>query len=711
MKRQALIRAVAFSWLLLMLAPAAFGQVSDWKQIVIKPLPPFHPQEPKRVQLPNGMVIFLQPDHELPFISGTIRIRGGSLAEPADKTGLVTIYGASWRTGGTKTQTGDALDDYLEARAAKVETRGGSNSTSLSWDCLKDDFDDVFKAVVDILRNPEFREDKIALAKRQMDTSIARRNDDASGIAHREATRLGYGKNTPYGRIPEFATVAAVTREDLLNWHRAHVYPNNIILGVSGDFDPDAMESKLKAAFESWERGPDLPKTEAAIEPARPGLYFVPKDDVNQSEIQMVELGTKRDNPDYYAIEVLNEIFGGSFASRLVLDIRTKRGLAYAVGGGVGADFDHPGLTRIGMGTKSGKTVEAIQALEEEIDGLTKRPPSEVELKKAKDSILNSFIFEFDSKAKVMGERMTYEFYGYPADFLERYRGGIEKVTLADVNRVAAKYIHKDQFAILVVGKASDFDQPLAKLGEVTTLDVSIPTPTAAAAAKPASSNPEGMALIAKVVEGLGGAEKVKSIKSIRGTANLQFKTPQGDVQISGVETIVYPDHVHQQMTTPRGEMTMAASPTSAFMASPMGARDLPASQKQDMINDIKRDPIYIAQHAGDPQFVFAAAGSEKIGDVNAAILDISGEGVSMRWYVDPSNGHVLRASWQGTGPEGPAEMVADYSDWQTTDGVSLPFKDTQTRGGEAALSEQMQKLEINPAIDMKIFEKPAAKQ
>ncbi|HET7840600.1 MAG TPA: pitrilysin family protein, partial [Terriglobia bacterium] len=386
MKRQALIRAVAFAWLLLMFSPAAFGQVSDWKQIVIKPLPPFHPQEPRRVQLPNGMVVFLQPDHELPFISGSLRIRGGSRDEPGDKVGLVSIYGSSWRTGGTKTQTGDALDDYLEARAAKVETRGGFDSTSLSWDCLKDDFDDVFKAVVDILRNPEFREDKIVLAKRQMDTAIARRNDDPSGIARREATRLGYGKNTPYGRIPEFSTVAAVTREDLVNFHRAHVYPNNIILGVSGDFDPDAMESKLKAAFESWERGPDLPKTEAAIEPARPGVYFVPKDDVNQSEIQMVELGTKRDNPDYYAIEVLNEIFGGSFASRLVLDIRTKRGLAYAVGGGIGADFDHPGLTRIGMGTKSGKTVEAIQALEEEIDGLTKKPPSVEELKKAKDT-------------------------------------------------------------------------------------------------------------------------------------------------------------------------------------------------------------------------------------------------------------------------------------------------------------------------------------
>ena len=696
---------------LLLAAPAAFSQVSSWKQIVIRPLPPFHPQEPKRIELPNGMVIFLQPDHELPFISGTLRIRGGSLEEPAGKVGLVSIYGRAWRTGGTTSQTGDALDDYLEERAAHVETLGGLDSTSLSWDCMHADFDDVFKVALDLLRHPEFRQDKIDLAKRQMDTAIARRNDDSSAIAGREAAMLGYGEDSPYARIPQYSTIAAVTRSDLVKWHDTYVHPNNIILGVSGDFDPAAMEAKLKAAFEDWQRGPALPKPEPAIHPAKPGLYFVAKNDVNQSQIQMVELGTRRDNPDYYAIEALNEIFGGSFASRLVEDIRSKRGLAYAVGGGIGTAFDHPGLVRIGMGTKSSTTVAAIQALDEEIDGLKTNPPTATELKKAKDDILNSFVFSFDSKAKVLAERMNYEFYGYPADFLERYRAGIEKVTLADVERVATKYIHKDQFAVLVVGKAADFDKPLASLGQVTTLDVSIPPLNAGQAAAPAASNAEGKALMEKVVAALGGAEKVNSVKSLRSEADLQFKTPQGDMKISGVEVIVYPDHVWQQMNTPRGEMTMAASPSAAFMATPMGTRDLPSSQKQDMLDDVKRDPIFVAQHAGDPNFTFAAAGTEKIGEVEAAVLEISGEGASVRWDIDPATGRILRARWQASGREGPEEMQSDYSDWRTTDGISLPFQDTQTRNGKAALSEATQKVEINPALDMKIFEKPAENQ
>ena len=137
---------VLFSFVLL---AAALGtaQVTPWNQLKFPPLPPFHPQQPTRIQLTNGMVIFLQPDHELPLISVTARIRGGSISEPAAKTGLVALYGDVWRTGGTKTKTGDQMDDFLEARAAKIETGDGPDSTSIGLNCLKGDFDPVFDDV------------------------------------------------------------------------------------------------------------------------------------------------------------------------------------------------------------------------------------------------------------------------------------------------------------------------------------------------------------------------------------------------------------------------------------------------------------------------------------------------------------------------------------------------------------------------------------
>jgi len=448
-----------------------------WQQIPIPKLPPFKPAEPKRLELANGMVIFLQEDHELPLIDGTARIRGGERSVPAQKTGLADIYGEVWRIGGTKTQTGDQLDDFLEQRAAKVETASTDDSTSIAWSCLKEDFDDVFRVFVDLLRNPELRADKIEIAKKGMYDAISRRNDEPSQIAGREAAKLIYGANSPYARVPEYATVAAITRQDLTEWHQRTVHPNNIILGIVGDFDSVRMEGRLREAFASWPKGPAYKEPEVEPDPAKPAYYLVEKTDVNQSNVQMLGLGTKRSNPDYYAISVFNEAFGGGFSSRLFGDIRTTKGLAYAVGGGIGTSWDHDGMLRLIVETKSATTFESIKALDDEITALATNPLNDEEINRAKDSILNSFVFRFDSPEKVLQEKMAYEFYGYPLDFLEHYQKGIEQVTKDDVARVATKYLHRDRMAVFVLGNPAEFDKVLPSLGPAHKIDIAIPAP------------------------------------------------------------------------------------------------------------------------------------------------------------------------------------------------------------------------------------------
>jgi zinc protease len=469
--------ALIFLSLVFLAGAVAQTQPTPWNQLKFPPLPAFQPQQPIRIQLANGMVIFLQPDHELPLISVTARIRGGSISEPASKVGLVSLYGEVWRTGGTKSKTGDEMDDFLEARAAKIETGDGSDSTTISLNSLKGDFDSVFEMYLDLLRNPEFRADKLELAKQQMYTGIARRNDDVSSIVGRVSSDLAYGKDNPYARDEEYATVFAVQREDLLNWHQQYVHPNNIILGVAGDFDPKTMEAKLRQTFESWPKGPQAKDPDIKFTEAKPGYYFAPKPDINQSSIAMVDLGIRRDNPDYFAVSVMNEIFGGGFSSRLFNNVRAAKGLAYSVGGGVGTSFNHPGMTEIEMQTKSDTTVVGIQALYEEIDKMQQTAPDAAELKRAKDQILNSFIFRFDTPGKVLREKMAYEFYHYPLDFLERYRSEIDKVTADQVTAVARKYLQRDKLAVLVVGNDADFGKPLTSLGPVTKVDITIPPP------------------------------------------------------------------------------------------------------------------------------------------------------------------------------------------------------------------------------------------
>jgi zinc protease len=692
--------------------PQAGAQAPAWKQIPVPPLPAFHPQEPKRVELPNGMIIFLQEDHELPLIDSIARIRGGSRSEPADKTGMLDMYGEVWRTGGTKTQTGDQLDDYLEVRAAKVETNNNADSTSISLSCLKEDFDDVFRVFANLLQNPEFRAEKLELAQKEMADAISRRNDEVSGIAGREAVILAYGKNNPYARQPEYATVDAVSRQDLVDWHKAHLYPNNIILGIVGDFDSTVMEANLQKAFADWPKGPADKAPDIQFDPAKPGYYLIPKSDVNQSSIRMVELGIRRDNPDFYATAVFNEVFGGGFSSRLMQDLRSARGLAYSVGGGIGASFDHPGMVQISMGTKSASTVEAIQGIFDQIDGLAKKPVTDEEIQRAKDSILNSFVFNFDSPEKVLRERMAYEFYGYPPDFLERFRSGIEKVQKADVDRAAAKYLHKDKLAVLVVGNTAEFDKPLSSLGPVTNIDIAIPPPPGekqeAAPAKPTASNAEGKQLAAKVVEAMGGMAKLQAVKSMRTALNEQ-NAEGGGPGTSLQVTIVFPDHLRADIQTPNGTLAMVITPQSGFMAAAgMGQRDMPAAQKNEMLLQIQRDPVYIAQHLNDPAFIFFAGGGEKIGDVQTQIVDVSAGAMTIRWFVDPQTGHILREAYQTLGQAGPVVGETDYSDWKTTDGIPLPAMHRNKEGGKDSSVVEFTSVQFNPAVDPKMFDKPA---
>ncbi|HEX3570997.1 MAG TPA: pitrilysin family protein [Acidobacteriaceae bacterium] len=458
-------------------AAAKSPGAEPWKSISIPPLHEFKPKQPKRIELSNGLVIFLQEDHELPFIDGTILIRGGSRDVPSDKVGLVSMYGESWRTSGSTSKPGDVLDNELAAKAASIETGGGTATTSLNWGSFKQDFDTVFADAIDLLLHPDFKADKLTLAKRQVETAISRRNDNPDAIAVREATKIVYGPTNPYGRQAEYSTVDAVTLDDFKSWHDRTIAPNNMIVAVGGDFDSAEMEQKLRKVFEPMQRGDSLPELHVDFPGPKPGVYFANKEDVNQTTVEIVGLGTERNNPDFYALTVMNEIFSGGFGSRLVQSVRTRLGLAYDVGGAFGAQYDHPGVFRSEAGTKSASTVDATKAVLDEISKLKTNPPTPAEMAKAKDQVMNSFIFNYDTPEKILNEQVVLAFYGYPPDYLEKFRAGIERVTAADVTRVAQKYIEPSKLAVVVVGNKAEIQPPLSALGPVTNLDITIPPP------------------------------------------------------------------------------------------------------------------------------------------------------------------------------------------------------------------------------------------
>ena len=682
------------------------AQVTDHTEIKTPPLRSFSMPQPKRIELPNGMVIFLQEDRELPLIRGTATIRGGSRDIPADKAGMLAIYTGAWRTGGTEKQTGDQLDDFLEARAATVETGGDADSTAVSMDILKGDLDAVFPIWVDVLRNPAFRQEKIDLAKTQVNTGISRRNDQPGGILSREIEKLGYGIDTPYTRQAEYATVASITRDDLLAFHKRTVHPNNIILSFIGDFDASQMERRLRNAFASWPRGPQMAKPDPGFKPAKPGVYYIEKDDVTQANIALVHPGIERNNPDYYAAAVMNEIFSGGFSGRLMQRLRSERGLTYGVGGGIGANWDYPGLFRVQMATKSETTLEAIEALKNEIASLTTSPVTEAELSLAKESILNAYVFTMDTRAKALNQRVLLEFYGFPSDYFINYPSMIEKVTAEKVSEVARKYIHPDQLAVLVVGKEADFEKPLSTLGTVIPVDITIPELGGDDDAGPSASNPEGMALARKVLDFVGGQTAVDAVTSLRRVAAMTMHTPQGAMEAEVTATVRYPDSQLTVMKLPMGEVTRVVTPAAAFMITPMGSQDLPGSQRDAGVSELRVDLINTLQNIGDDGYTFTAGGTETIGSVTARVLDVNAGGSSVKWYVDPATGQLLRSVTRASAPM-PGDVVTDFSDWTFYGKLRLPATAVITQNGQKAAELKLTAVEVNPAIEASAFEKP----
>jgi hypothetical protein len=174
---------------------------------------------------------------------------------------------------------------------------------------------------------------------------------------------------------------------------------------------------------------------------------------------------------------------------------------------------------------------------------------------------------------------------------------------------------------------------------------------------------------------------------------------------------IVYPDHLHAEMQTPNGTMDIVVTPDAAFMAFPgQGMRDLPASQKAETLEQIKRDPVFIASHWKDPNMFFRAGGTEKVGDIETRIVDVNAAGAAIRWFVDPKTGHIVKETYATLGQGGPAQGETDMDSWKSVNGLNIPFVRHNKQNGQDSSTAEYTSLEFNPTVDPKLFEKPLEK-
>jgi zinc protease len=437
----------------------------------------------ERYELPNGLVVYLMEDHELPLISGSANFRTGSRFEPADKVGLASLTGDAMRLGGTAKLSPDELNQEIERRAASIETGIDVDSGTASFSTLTEDIDSVFAIFADVVQQPAFAQDKIDLLKTQYSGSIARRNDDPDEVMGREFRKLIYGANSPYARTMEYATLDAISRDDILQFYQASIRPERTILGIVGDFDSEQMKLLVADYFGQWQgTGEPLAVTPLPeVEQANSGLFMVEQPQLTQSYIQIGHLGGQLSYPEHPSLSVMNEVLNG-FSGRLFNEVRSRQGLAYVVYAFWSPRYDYPGLFIGGGQTRSEATVPFIESVEEEIQRIRQEPVSEQELAQAKDSVLNSFVFNFESPDQALARLIRYEYYDYPSDFIFQFQRGVQETTAEAVLEAAQTYLDPDQLVILVVGNGPDIQPPLTTLSddsEVTAIDITIPQPEA----------------------------------------------------------------------------------------------------------------------------------------------------------------------------------------------------------------------------------------
>ena len=672
----------------------------DVTKLTYPELRDFEVPEPERVELENGMTIFLLEDSELPQVNAVAQIGVGSVYEPAEKRGLASITGTVMRSGGTESMAPDSLNTVLENIGATVETGIGETSGSAYMSTLSDHVDTVLPVFAEVLRQPAFAQDRLRQAKSRVKSGITRRNDNASSIVSREFDKILYGEDSPYARTPELYTVDRIQQQDLVSFHDQYFHPNNVILSVWGDFDADQMEQRLREQFEDWEAPADFePPTPPEPDAERAhSVNFVQKSDVNQSNIRMGHPGEiTRRSEDYASVQMMNEVLSGGFSGRLFQEVRREKGLAYSVGGAYTAGYNRPGRFYAGIASQSASTVEATNAVMTEVERMRQEPPTDEELGLAKDSYLNSFVFNFDSEREILGRRATYEYYDYPADFLQRTRDAIENVTPQDVLSAAKTYLHPDESHILIVGNGNQFSEDLSTLsqdGSVDTLDISIPRePPSAEQGEMTAAEEEaaraGRTLMADAKEALGGPA-FDEIESMRVVTQQQGQ--------SSTLIVKLPD----KMRVERGGLTIASDGQTVAMQKGGQTRTLPSSMKGRITGQLWRSVPYLMANLDHDNLSLEATGDTTISGTTYRAVRVSPPaGSPYTLHLNAETMRPERLSLEQANPRTGAtvQVTQTFQDYREVSGVQVPFATEtvqSTAQGEQTISSTIQSLEIN---------------
>ena len=674
----------------------------------------FKPPAPQRHELSNGMVLYLLEDHELPVFDISGLVKTGSIYDPADKIGLASICASVMRTGGTMSREPDALNEELESMAASVEVGMSPEYGSVSLSTMAEDIEKGLEIFADVLRNPAFREDKLELRKQQGIEAIRRRNDNPIQLAWRNFSEILYGKDHPFGWYSEIEDVESITVDDLKTFHAKYYHPNNMMLAITGDFDTETLIAQLEKVFEGWKKTDiEFPYVAAVENAPKPSVNHIPKN-MPQTTMLIGHFGIKRtpDFPDYFALRVMNDILGeGGFTSRLMMEVREKHGLAYMVGSLMQTSFyTNPGEFFAYSQTRTEKTAETISLIISIIRDLRETPVSADEMQRTKDSLINSFVFGFESSSQIAFQQMMLAYRGFAPDFLETFTDNIAKVTAEDVQAVAQKYLHPDALTIVTVGNQDNFDRPLSEFGEVNEIEIKQPEPPPAEPMPEASDTDVAKAkeILAASVEAHGGIEKLKAVKNTVTQSNVTVHTPGGkmDLQVGFYHS--YLNKFRQELNTPQGKVSYIYDGNAAYAISSMGAQPLPPEIATSLIDMVFRDTIPLLTNLTRNNIPVQYAGTEEVdGKPTSVLLVKQPSGEMLKLFISEDTHYVVKTAFRDTVQGVTVNKETFFSDFRDVEGVKFAFHVVQNINGELYTENRVNSVKLNTELDESLFEVP----
>jgi zinc protease len=735
------VRRLILSAMCLALAAPAFAQAVQWPS----ERPP-RPTAPRPVKFPpyqvktltNGLQVIAVSHHEQPAITVRLLVRAGSTQDPADKPGVAALA-AALLDQGTTTKTAEKIASAIDSIGGAMGAGSGSDLTFVNAAVMKDSLNVGLDLVADVVRNPSFAQEEIDRQRQQILSALTVSYDDPDYIAGVVFDRLVYGFNA-YGK-PDSGTpasIASITRADLTAFHKRWFGANNAILAIVGDVTAEQAFAGAERAFGSWGRSDAVQTEPEGAPPPTRRVVVIDRPGAVQTEVRVGNIALPRKHPDYLALDMASKILGGEGGNRLHRVLRSERGLTYGAAATMVA-LRHSGHIVADTDTRSESTAEVLRLMVDEISRLQRQRVSERELEDAQAYLTGSFPLTIETPGAIALQVLNAVFYGLDLAELETYRERVNAITPDDIQRVARKYLHPDRLSIVLVGDASVFAKQLAGVGfdqidriPIAELDLStVDLRRTGAASRPgggpmayrfaatdrrvgrglqvpatprAETVPE---LIARAVRAKGGADLLRSVKTIKAVAsNKALAAPGGPIEFSSTTAIRYPGSFRVDADVPNGPLVQVFHAGDYWVQDPRGARPMPQPVADEMLASVQRDSVLMLLGLVDGKLSATRLPDATDGNRTWPVLEVkSGSMPAVTVTLDPSTALIARLRYLSAGGGATEETFSDYRDVK---GLKVAFVAVMSRDKAPFLERVVRSFEWNVPLDAGLFTRPS---